>query len=145
MSRHAKKRRCTDATLSSLAQNTHRHEILSSRVVSTVRRQSTSIFGGIAADNNNAIDRLSPSDDSDEDNGQKSPLSPCFLPVVKSTNSPYEVYHNEQPLSSCLFPVLVPTSVSKEVDKVGKDEDEKCERKCLDVRSKTNYVQSVID
>ena len=58
MSRHAKKRRYTDAALSLLAQNTHRHELCTSRVVSIVHTQSIAPFGGFAAEDNDVIDRL---------------------------------------------------------------------------------------
>ena len=131
MSRHAKKRRCAEATLSSLAENSRTRKLISLHVVSTVSRHSTTLFGDIAADNNNAID-------SDEDDEQKSPVSPYLLPVVKFTKSLNEKYHNNPPLSPCVLPVLVPKSVSKKGDEAGQDEDEddKCERKYLDIGTK---------
>ena len=77
MSSHDKKRRSTDNALLSLGKNTPRRETVTSRVVSTVSRQSTALFGGFGADDQDAIGILSPSDDSEEDKGQKLPLSSC--------------------------------------------------------------------
>ena len=130
MSRHAKKRRYMERPLSSLAENTRTSELISSRVVSTVSRQSTALFGDIAARDNTI--------DSDDASEQSSPVSPCLLPVVNFTKSPHEKYGNESPTSPCILPVRAPSPAGKKVGEEDdcRDEDAKCERKYVDVDTK---------
>ena len=97
LSSHDKKRRSTDNALLSLDENTCRCKIVTSRVVSSVRRESTALFGRLGTDDEDFIDILSPSDDSDEDKLKKSPQSPCLLPVAKFIPSPHEKYHEKSP------------------------------------------------
>ena len=89
MSCHAKKRRSTDSSVQSFGKTTRRRETVSSRVLSTVRSESTAHFGGLGEDNGDAIDILSPFECSDEENGDE---SPSLLPPTKFVPSPHEKY-----------------------------------------------------
>ena len=146
MPSHDKKRRSSDNALSSLDKNTRRRETVTSREVSTVSRQSTALFGGFGVDNQDAIDILSPSDDSEEDKGQKSPLSPCLLPVTKFIKSPHEAFAEKPPpgeRTTASFedkpPPSASTSASKNADEEPEEEntEDNVEKRYLDGGSKT--------
>ena len=89
MSCHAKKRRSTDSSVQPFGKTTRRRETVSSRVLSTVRSESTAHFGGLGEYNEDAIDILSPFECSDEENGDE---SPSLLPPAKFVPSPHEKY-----------------------------------------------------
>ena len=56
MSRNGKKHRSTDSSALSLDESTCRRKTVTSRVVSSVRRESTTIFGCLGSEEEDAID-----------------------------------------------------------------------------------------